>query len=139
MNPIIRNILAVLAGVVVGGVINMGIVKISGSIIPLPAGVDPTNSESLIEAMPFFGPEQFIFPFLAHAVGTLVGAYTAARLAASHSKQLAYVIGAVFFMGGIAAVSMLPAPVWFSALDLIAAYFPMAWLGQRLVARIVGD
>ena len=134
MNPTVRNILAVLAGVIVGGVINMGIVNISGSIIPLPAGVDPTNTESLMEAMPFFGPEQFIFPFLAHAIGTLVGAYTVARLAASHSQQLAYIVGAVFFMGGIAASYILPAPLWFSAFDLIAAYFPMAWLGHRLVA-----
>ena len=137
MNPIIRNILAVLVGVIVGGLINFGIVNISGSIIPLPEGVDPTDRESLMKAMPFYGPEQFIFPFLAHAIGTLAGAYTAARLAASHSKQLAYVIGGVFFMGGIAATIMLPAPVWFSALDLIAAYFPMAWLGYQLVPRKV--
>ncbi len=134
MNPIVRNILAVLVGVIVGGIINMGIINISGSIIPLPAGVDPSNTESLQKAMPFFGPEQFIFPFLAHAIGTLAGAYAAARLAASHAKKMAYIVGAIFFMGGIAAVSMLPAPLWFSALDLIAAYFPMAWLGYRLVA-----
>ena len=27
--------------------------------------------------MTLFGPEQFVFPFLAHALGTLVGAFTA--------------------------------------------------------------
>ena len=133
MNPTLRNILAVIIGVIVGGIINMGIINISGSIIPLPAGVDPSNTESLQKAMPLFGPEQFIFPFLAHAIGTLAGAYAAARLAASHSKQLAYIVGAVFFMGGMTASYMLPAPVWFSALDLIAAYFPMAWLAHKLL------
>jgi len=36
MNPIIKNILAVLAGVVLGSAVNMGIIMISGSIIPPP-------------------------------------------------------------------------------------------------------
>jgi hypothetical protein len=27
---------------------------------------------------------------------------------------------------------MIPAPAWFIALDLIAAYLPMAWLGAKL-------
>ncbi|MEZ4979370.1 MAG: hypothetical protein R2772_08730 [Chitinophagales bacterium] len=36
MNPILRNILAVVAGIVVGSAINMGIIMISGSLIPPP-------------------------------------------------------------------------------------------------------
>jgi len=32
MNPIFRNILAVIAGIVVGGLINGGIISISGSV-----------------------------------------------------------------------------------------------------------
>jgi hypothetical protein len=74
-------------------------------------------------------------PWLAHALGTLVGALATFRLAASHKSRLAYLIGAVFFVGGVSASMMIPAPVWFIALDLIGAYFPMAWLAVRLGNR----
>ena len=43
--------------------------------------------------------------------------------------------GATFLIGGIAAVAMLPSPLWFTGLDLVFAYLPMAWLGYRLAAR----
>jgi len=66
---------------------------------------------------------------LAHAIGTLVGAYIAARIAATHKFKFALGIGAAFLIGGIINVINLPAPTWFSALDLIVAYIPMAWLG----------
>jgi hypothetical protein len=30
---------------------------------------------------------------------------------------------------------MIPAPTWFVALDLLVAYFPMAWLGIQVSTR----
>ena len=48
MNPIIRNILAVIAGFVVGGTVNMGLIMLSGSVIALPEGVNPADEESLL-------------------------------------------------------------------------------------------
>lgn len=34
MNPILRNILAVVAGIIAGSAVNMGIIMLSSSIIP---------------------------------------------------------------------------------------------------------
>lgn len=68
MNPILRNILAVIAGMIVGGMVNMGIVMISGSIIAPPDGVDPENLGSLKANIHLFQPKHFMFPFLAHAL-----------------------------------------------------------------------
>jgi hypothetical protein len=31
---------------------------------------------------------------------------------------------------------MIPAPAWFIALDLLAAYLPMAWLAARIGIRV---
>jgi hypothetical protein len=45
MNLIIRNILAVICGIVIGSIVNMGIITISGSIIPPPNGADVTTLE----------------------------------------------------------------------------------------------
>ncbi len=135
MTPILKNIVAVIGGVIVGMVVNMGLVSISGSIIPPPEGVDPSNMESLKENMHLFQPKHFIMPFLAHALGTLAGAFVAAFVAVGSKMKFALGIGVFFLIGGIAAVSMLPAPIWFNILDLVGAYLPMAWIGGRLTSR----
>ncbi len=132
MNPVLKNILAVVAGLVVGSIVNGGIVSLSGSIIPPPEGVNPSDMESLKAGMHLFEPKHFIMPFLAHAMGTLSGAYLAARIAANNNMKFALAIGAFFLIGGIMAVMMLPSPVWFTVLDLGVAYLPMGWLGGRL-------
>ena len=129
MSTIIRNILAFILGILLGGAVNMGIITISDFIIPLPEGVDATSMESLINSMHLYEPKHFIMPFLAHALGTLVGAFIAALIAASRKMTIALVIGAFFLLGGVLNILMLPSPVWFTLLDLIVAYFPMAWLG----------
>ncbi|MBK8346127.1 MAG: hypothetical protein IPL08_00340 [Saprospiraceae bacterium] len=131
-NPIVRNIVALTAGIVIGGLVNMGIIMISGSIIPPPEGADVTTTEGLKASMHLFQPKNFIMPFLAHALGTLVGAYLAALIAASHHLKWALVIGFFTLLGGIASVVMLPSPLWFTVLDLVVAYIPMAYLGWIL-------
>ena len=133
MNTIVRNILGLIAGVFVGSAVNMGIVMISGSIIPPPAGADTSTMEGLKEAMHLFEAKHFIFPFIAHACGTFVGAFVAAFLTGSHKLKFALGIGGFFFLGGLANVLMLPSPLWFSLLDLIGAYLPMAWIAAKLV------
>ncbi|WP_018478451.1 hypothetical protein [Pontibacter roseus] len=132
MNPIIRNILAIVAGVVVGSVVNMGIITVSGSIIPPPDGADVTTTEGLQASMHLFQPKHFIFPFLAHALGTFAGAYLAALVAASHKMKFALGIGMFFLAGGIASIFMLPSPTWYTVVDLVGAYFPMAYLAGKL-------
>lgn len=130
MPKVLRNVLAVAAGLVIGGAVNGGLIALSPSLIPPPAGVDVSDAESLGKAIHLFEPRHFVMPFLAHALGTLAGAITACLIAASRKTTFAYVIGAVFLCGGIAACFMIPAPAWFMVLDLAAAYLPMAWLGS---------
>lgn len=132
MHPILRNILAVVAGLLVGSMVNMGLIMISGSVIPPPNGADVTTTEGLKAAMPLFEPKHFIFPFLAHALGTLVGAWIAALIAGKRKMRVAMVIGIFFLAGGIANVFMLPSPLWYTLVDLILAYIPMAYIGRKL-------
>ena len=133
MNSIVRNILAVISGVILGSVVNMGIIMISGSIIPPPDGADVTTMEGLKESMHLFEPKHFLFPFLAHALGTFIGALVATLIAANNKMIFALIIGVFFLIGGIANVFMLPSPTWFTVLDLAGAYIPMAWLAWRII------
>ncbi|MDI1234384.1 MAG: hypothetical protein PSX81_08885 [bacterium] len=135
MNPILRNILACLVGITIGSLVNMGIIQISGSIIPPPNGADLTTIEGLKSSMNLFEPKHFLMPFLAHALGTLVGAALAALIGATHKKKLVLGVGVYFLLGGTAAIFMLPSPIWFTVVDLIFAYIPMAYLGSKMVVR----
>ena len=88
--------------------------------------------EGLRDSMKLFTPLNFLFPFLAHALGTLSGAFIAANVAASHQMKFAIGIGVFFLIGGATMVSMLGGPMWFNATDLLLAYIPMAFLGGFL-------
>lgn len=132
MHPIVRNVLAVISGVVVGSLVNMGLINIGQFLVPLPEGADLTTTENLRNSMKLFTPVNFLFPFLAHALGTLSGAFMAAKVAASHQMKFAIVIGVFFLIGGATMVSMLGGPIWFNVTDLLLAYIPMAFLGGFL-------
>ena len=135
MNPVVKNILAVIVGIVFGSIVNMGIIMISGSVIPPPDGADVTTMEGLKSSMHLFQPKNFIMPFLAHALGTLAGAFFAALIAANHKLKFALVIGFVFMAGGITNVIILPSPTWFTILDVAGAYIPMAYLAGKLASK----
>lgn len=136
MSPIFRNSVAAVAGLVAGSVVNMALVTIGPMLVPPPPGVDMTNMDSLAQSIDLLGPQHFVFPFLAHALGTLVGATLAYFMAARNPRLLALGIGIFFLLGGVGAARMIPAPTWFVVLDLALAYLPMAglgvWLGSRL-------
>ncbi|HEY5688567.1 MAG TPA: hypothetical protein VIS27_09715 [Yeosuana sp.] len=135
MNSIIRNILALITGIIIGSIVNMGIITISDAIIPPPEGADISTMEGLKASLHLFKPVNFIFPFLAHALGTLAGALLAAFIATKHKMKFALGIGLFFLIGGITNILLLPSPTWFTVVDLVGAYIPMAWLGATLVNR----
>lgn len=136
MPTLLRNILAIVLGLVVGGSVNMALVTLGPLLIPPPPGADMTTPEGLAAAMPLLMPKHFVAPFLAHALGTLAGALAAFFIAASHKARFAYAVGLVFLCGGIAACFMIPSPAWFMVVDLLLAYLPMAWLAARIGARL---
>lgn len=135
MQIILRNIAAVIVGFIVGSAVNMALVMIGPVIIPPPEGVDMADMESLAAHMPSFGARHFLFPFLAHALGTFCGVLVACKLAVTRQRPLAYALAILFLTGGIFAAMMIPAPLWFIAADLLLAYLPMAWLALVLTGR----
>lgn len=132
MNPVVKNILAVVGGILVGMFVNMGIVMLGPKIIPPPEGAELTTVEGLKASMHLMESKHFIMPWLAHALGTLVGAWIAYRYSATNKMRAAYIVGFFFLLGGIANVTMLPSPMWFNVADLGLAYIPMAWLATKL-------
>ena len=99
MNPKLKNALAVIVGIIVGSIANMVLVVTGPVFIPPPDGVDVTNMESIRSSMHMFEFKHFVFPFVAHALGTLAGAYLAVVMAASRRMVAAMVVGGFFLIG----------------------------------------
>lgn len=135
MNAIIKNILAVVLGWLGGSVVNMGLVKIGHKLLPI-AGIDPNDMDALVDVMPTLEFKYFVFPFLAHAIGTLSGATIAGLMATSHKMKFSLGIGGLFLLGGIIVNYMMPGPTWFAVVDTVVAYIPMAWLGGKLAGSL---
>lgn len=130
MNPLFRNVLAVVIGAVACIFLNGMLLGLLMKAIPPPQGFDPND----MATYRLLGPKHLMSPFIAHAVPSFIGGLLAALIAASRKMTFALVVGGLHLLGGIAAAFMIPAPAWFVVLDLVVAYLPMAWLGAK-VAR----
>lgn len=133
MNPILKNIIAVVGGWFIGSVVNMSLIMLGPIIIANPEGFDNSNMDVMAETIHLLQPINYLFPFLAHALGTLVGSFLAAKIAVNRKMIFAFVVGGLFMLGGIVNVIMLPGPMWFNIVDLILAYIPMSWLALRII------
>ena len=128
----------VVAGIVVGACANIGVIYAGMEVFPPPEGTDVNSLESINANIGRYSVPQLMVPFAAHAIGTLVGACVAALFAWSRRSSLvaAMGVGAFFLAGGASIVLQMPnSPLWFSATDLLLAYFPMALLGSLLARR----
>ncbi len=109
----------------------MSLIQVGYKIHPIE-GIDPNDMSALAEIMPTLETGFFIFPFLGHALGTLVGAAITAMIAANHKMKFALAVGILFLIGGILVNYMLPGPTWFAVTDIALAYIPMAWIGGKI-------
>ncbi len=129
---IVRNIVGVVVGWLVGSAVNFGLVLGGMTVFPLPEAADFWTPEGATAAIRMMQPVHFLIPFVAHAIGTMVAAFVAVMIAASHKFHIALGLGVLFLLGGIIAVVSIEAPLWFEALDLILAYIPFALIGGWL-------
>lgn len=128
MATVLKNILFIIIGFVVGSAVNMALVVAGSSLIPAPPGVDMSDTESITDSIHLFEAKHFVFPYVAHALGTFFGALTAGYLGRQNRTVLVWIVAALFFAGGFATTFMIPAPVAFIVFDLTLAYAPMALL-----------
>jgi len=131
-----KSILLSIVGLILGAVTNSLLIQLGDKLIAGPAGQDISTEAGLKAAMSHMEPKHFLFPFLAHAFGTFVGAFFVSKMKIERSLIHAMAIGFAFLAAGVMMVIMLPeTPLWFTLADLVLAYLPMAYLGHRLGQR----
>jgi len=125
MKQTLKNIAIVILGIIVGMIVNIGLIILGEAIFPPSENFEPMNAMN-------WDFKYFIFPFLAHSIGTLLGALIVSKVSNKSSIILPVIVGLYFLLGGIYMITILPAPTWFVLLDVILGYIPMALLGWKL-------
>ena len=133
----LRNIAAVIAGLVVGMIVNLALIQLNTVFFPLPDGVDMTNTAQLKDAVQGMPAAAWILVIAAHLGQAFVGGWVAARLGASRWMMLAMIVGVLSLAGGIANAVMLSVPAW--VWIETPFYLVAAWLAGRMeLARRAG-
>ena len=125
MKLLLKNIGVLVVGIIIGMIVNMGLIIIGGIIFPISESFEPMNVIN-------WDLKYFIFPFLAHSVGTLSGSFLVSKLSRNSNIIFPLIVGLYFLSGGIYMAIILPAPMWFVFLDLIVCYIPMSLIGWRI-------
>ena len=120
----------------IGLKVNSSLVSLGPKLIEVPGGADITTMEGLKASIHLFKPINFLFPFLAHALGVLIPSFLTTKLLKRNQIAVVSGIVALNFIGGLIMVIVLPSsPLWFDITDLVFAYAPMGYLGWVLAGR----
>jgi hypothetical protein len=130
LNPAVRSILAVIGGMLVAFVIIAVIEAIGIRLYPPPAGLDPTNRESLkalVASMPLAAK---LCMLVAYAAGSVAGGWVAARFAPRARMMHAMIVAALLFGAGLMNLMTIPHPAWFWVASSLI-YWLGAWSGAQ--------
>jgi hypothetical protein len=94
---ILKDIGIVLLGLILGGTLNMLLVQTGMIVFPAPEGINISTEAGLKLAMGKMSFEHFIFPFLAHALGTLFGDGLQSDSQSPNTYQLLIVSACCFY------------------------------------------
>jgi hypothetical protein len=125
----LRNLLAVLAGLIVAGVVVFLMEWVGHAIYPPPADLNYADELAMGEYMRGQPTGAFLLVMLAHALGTLAGAAVAALIGRSWQLGLAMIVGFIMMLGGTWNLYRFPHPVWMWI--EVPVYLVAAWLGGK--------
>lgn len=133
MMPILRSVLAVIAGAVAAMVLIIAMEFINTLLYPMPPGVDLSKPEAFKAWVAQLPVGALLIVLMAQGAGTFVGAWVAALVAGRAPLIHGLIMGLLFLIMGIINLLSLPHPAWFWVPGI--AVFPVAALLGAWMAR----
>ncbi len=135
--PMLRSILAVVSGILVGGFV-VFLLELPGHFIhPPPPGMNWNDIEAFKEHAAKAPLAAHICIAIAWTIGPLVGSFLAAFVAGRMGRRafLAHgiVVGLFFLMADVINLRSIPHPTWLVVVGIISP-LAMSWLGSLLAA-----
>ncbi len=129
-NPIVRGIVAVLAGVIAGFIV-VGVMESIGHLIfPPPEGLDLTNPEDMERLMQVIPLGAKIAVVIAWFFGALAGSIVAMMI--GKRALPAWIVTALIIAAGLFTTQMFPHPMW-----MVIAAIALPLLATLLAKRLM--
>ncbi|MEC8930467.1 MAG: hypothetical protein VYB08_03565 [Candidatus Latescibacterota bacterium] len=129
-SPMVRALLAVIAGIAVSRLSIDLLESIGHSMYPRPEGLDPYGDpEGFAVAVKQMPTGALAVVLLAWAMATFIGAWLAARIVGRPFYGL--LVGGVMMLGGVSKIVAVPHPWWFTVIGILL-FLPSAYAGARL-------
>ena len=126
----LRNVLAVLGGILSGAVVVGLIQAINSRLYPLPANFDLQNAGMVRQYTAALPVQAFLIVLLSYAVGFPLAVFITTRLAVTNPAQKGVITAAFFGAASVMNLMALPHPVWFWIVNFAVLLFA-AWFGVR--------
>jgi hypothetical protein len=130
-----RKILAVVAGVILAGIVVYLVEAVGHRVYPPPENLDTKNLEAMKAYVATLPAGAFLFVLVAYILGSFSGGWLAAKIARASQIPLALTVGGVQLLFGILNLVAIPHPTWF-AIASILAFLPAAYLGGKLETKL---
>jgi hypothetical protein len=132
---IVRSIVGVVAGFVIGMIVIFVIQMVNGYLHPLPAGVDPRNFEDFKQIWSTLPTTAFIGLLLSYLFGVFFAAFAAAKIAGRGEVVHGFIISVLYALIGISNFTAFPAPVWVTVGSFVI-YFVAGFLGASFAGSL---
>ena len=130
MSSLLRNILALLAGLVAGVVLISLVQAINGRLYPLPAGFDPGNPEQMKQHAASLPPLAFVIVLASYLAGFTFAVYLATRASATMHARQGVLVAAFFGAASVMNLRAFSHPDWFWVANLVVL-LAAVWFGIR--------
>ena len=130
MSPTVKNLLAVVAALVAGGLVVYGIEYIIHFLYPSPGDIDLSGHDSLKSYMREVNVGSLALILMAHGLGAFTSGWVLGKLGVQNKHFLALITGLILTLTGVINLVVLPHPIWFSIADT-CVHFPLTLLGLK--------
>ena len=129
-----KSLIAVVTGVIVGGVVVFGVEGLGSVVLYALTGIEPITAQGAAELASVRPTESLLVVVLAYLLGPMAGGYIAARLAPFKRYFHAIAVGAVQLIFGVITLALFPHPEWFWIATLVA-FIPAALAGAGMARQ----
>lgn len=131
----LKNILSVLTGMIVGVAFIFLFEKLSHTLYPLPEGIDFNDPEVVKELMSKAPLGALLLVILASAIGAFTGGLTASLIANNPRHTKSIIVGCILLVAGIMNLIKIPHTLWFAIVQLLV-YIPFVYFGYLVSLKL---
>lgn len=130
----LKNILAVIAGVIAAVIVIFIVEAISNMLFPPASKIDMENPEEVRKMIENAPAGALIVVIIGWAIGSFAGGLVATIISNKNKSTYALIVGTLLMISGIINLMMFTHPIWMWIFGL-GVNLPFAYLGYRFVSK----